>query len=88
MVTIKGGEEEKEGEQIRVLHVDGEAVFLELTEELLKIEGKEEFKITSVLSAEEAQAKLAKERFDVIISDFWMPGMDGFEFLEEGINDN
>lgn len=29
MVTIGGGEEEKEGGQMQVLHVDDEAVFLE-----------------------------------------------------------
>ena len=74
---------EEEGEQKRVLHVDDEAAFLGLTEEFLKREGREEFEITSVLSAEEALAKLAMERFDVIISDFRIPGTDGLEFLEE-----
>ena len=88
MVTTKGrdrgeGEGGRKGGQMQVLHVDDEAVILDLTVEFLKREGREEFEITSVLSAEEALAKLAKERFDVIISDFRMPGTDGLEFLEE-----
>ncbi len=90
MVARKGrdreegeGEEEREEGQVQVLHVDDEATFLELTEEFMKREGREEFEITSLLTAEEALAKLAIERFDVIISDFRMPGIDGLEFLEE-----
>ena len=89
MVTLygydmgEGNEGEKRRGKIQILHVDDEAVILDLTWEFLKREGKEEFEITSVLSAEEALAELAKERFDVIISDFRMPRMDGLEFLEE-----
>ena len=79
----KGNEAEREKGKIQVLHVDDKAVILDLTVEFLKREGGEEFEITSVLSAEEALAKLAKERFDVIISDFRMPMRDGLEFLEE-----
>jgi len=79
----KSNEGEKGRGKIQVLHVDDEAVMLDLTWEFLKREGQEEFEITSVLSAEEALAKLATERFDVIISDFRMPMMDGLEFLEE-----
>ncbi len=68
---------------IRVLHVEDEAVDSELTQLFLKRKGHNNFKITAVLSAEEALKKLAKEDFDVIISDYRMPGMNGTEFLEE-----
>ncbi len=67
--------------RIRVLHVDDDPMVLELTQIFLRREG--EFEITSVDFAEEALAKLEKGRFDVIISDCRMPGMDGLEFLEE-----
>ncbi len=67
--------------RLRVLHVDDEPEVLELTQIFLRRE--DEFEITSVVSAEEALAKLEKGRFDVIISDCKMQGMDGLEFLEE-----
>lgn len=67
--------------RIRVLHVDDDPTVLELIQAFLRRE--DEFEITSVVSAEEALAKLEKECFDVIISDCRMPGMGGLEFLEE-----
>jgi len=67
---------------IRVLHVDDEPTDLEITRIFLKREGKDNFDIVSVLSAEEALKKLKHERFDIIISDYRMPGMNGLEFLQ------
>ena len=67
---------------IRILHVDDEPSDLEITRMLLRRESKEKFEIVGVLSAMEALGKLTKERFDVIVSDYKAPGMDGLEFLE------
>ncbi|CAN5658420.1 hypothetical protein BH09MYX1_BH09MYX1_03500 [soil metagenome] len=39
-------------------------------------------KVTSAKSGEEAVAALAQKRFDVIVSDIWMPKMDGIALLE------
>lgn len=67
---------------IRILHVEDEVEHIELTRYFLKEMGGDDFEIYSALSAEEALDKLSKESFDIIISDYKMPGMDGIEFLE------
>ena len=67
---------------IRILHVDDEPVDLEITRVFMKKGGNDDFAISGVLSAEEALEKLEREHFDVIISDYKMPGMNGIEFLE------
>ncbi|MBA7518703.1 Protein-glutamate methylesterase/protein-glutamine glutaminase [subsurface metagenome] len=71
--------------RIRILHVDDEPADLEITRLFLKRAGNADFEISGVLSAEVALAKLERDQdhFDVIISDYRMPVMDGLEFLEE-----
>nr|MBC8522037.1 HEAT repeat domain-containing protein [Methanomicrobia archaeon] len=68
---------------IRVLHVDDERRFIEITRLFLQREGYTNFKIAPVLSAEQTLERLEEETFDVVISDYKMPGMNGLEFLEE-----
>jgi CheY-like chemotaxis protein len=67
---------------VRVLHVDDEPTDLEITRIFLRKAAKDNFDIVSVLSAEEALDKLENEYFDVVISDYKMPGMDGIQLLE------
>ncbi len=67
---------------IRVLHVDDEVRVLEITRLYLQNKGYNCFKITPVLSAEQAMEILEEENFDVIVADYKMPGMSGLEFLE------
>jgi PAS domain S-box-containing protein len=66
---------------IRVLHVDDEAGFLKAAKQCLEMEGP--FQIETALSVEEATEKMKKKKFDVIVSDYVMPGKDGLEFLKE-----
>jgi CheY-like chemotaxis protein len=68
---------------IRILHVDDEPADLEITRVLLKRRGKDDFEICSFLSAKEAIKRLKKEHFDIIISDYKMPVMNGLELLEK-----
>ena len=66
---------------IRVLHVDDERDFGELTAEFLERE-TQDLSVTIATSAREALARLQKEQFDCVVSDYQMPEMDGLDFLE------
>jgi PAS domain S-box-containing protein len=70
-----------EKSKICVLHVDDEPALLRVTKQCLELEGM--FQVDSVSSVEEALAKLEKERYDAVVSDYQMPGKDGLEFLKE-----
>jgi PAS domain S-box-containing protein len=69
----------------RVLVVDDEKAIAELLAELLSILG---YTPTVTHSAPEALEQLATRSFDVILSDFRMPGMDGREFYQEATRRN
>ena len=68
-------------EPIRILHVDDEAAFFLVTRRSLEIEGN--FQIDTALSVDKALKKLKEKKFDVLVSDYQMPGKDGLEFLKE-----
>ena len=68
-------------EVTRILHVDADRAFLEVAKECLETHGS--FHVDTASSVEEAFGKLKKEQFDVVISDYMMPGKDGLEFLKE-----
>jgi len=67
---------------IRVLHVDDESATLSLTKQLLEMNDPF-LSVESVGSAEEALRVLEERRFDCIVSDYQMPGMDGIEFARK-----
>lgn len=66
---------------IRVLHVDDESSFLELTAEFLQRED-DSFDVEPSTDASDALDKLSENGFDCIVSDFDMPEMDGIDLLE------
>ena len=66
---------------ICVLHVDDEVEFLKCTKQLLEMHGS--FQVCSASSVEEALEKMEEKKFDVILSDYQMPGKDGLQFLKE-----
>ena len=68
-----------EGNFMKVLLVDDDPLFLELSKIFLKVF----YGITSdtVNSAKEALTKLEKDSYDVIVSDYDMPFIDGITFL-------
>lgn len=67
-------------EPIQVLLVDDEQDLLDICSDSFEMEG---FKVSPVLSGEKALELLAKNDFDVVISDFMMPEMSGLEFLSQ-----
>ncbi len=67
-------------EYVNILIVEDEAMMRNL---LLKILESEGYKITLASSAAEALDKLECEKYDLLLSDVKMPGMNGFELLEK-----
>jgi len=69
----------KEG--IRILYVDDEPGLLEIARLFLEETG--DFSVTTLTSAENALDSPSIGSYDIIISDYQMPGMDGIAFLKE-----
>lgn len=62
-----------------VLHVDDEPYILQISQWVLR----QEFRVLTATSGEEALALLEAEPIDVVISDMRMPTMSGLAFLRE-----
>ena len=65
---------------VRVLHVDDDPDFSELTAEFLKRED-DRFTVQTITSASEAIKIVKNQPPDCIVSDYDMPGQDGIELL-------
>ena len=68
---------------VRILHVEDDVMDAKLTRLFLKRMGYDNFDITNARSAEQGLKILRNENFDVVVSDYKMPGMNGIEFLEK-----
>ena len=68
-----------------VMIVDDEAPINKVVEDILEPEG---YKVVSALSGQEALDKLKKTKVDLILIDFFMPGMSGRELCEKIRADN
>ena len=64
--------------ECRVLLVDDEEAFLETLSQRLEIRGLTVYPVTS---GEEALALIEERKFDVVVLDLCMPGIDGIETL-------
>jgi len=65
----------------RVLYVDDDLALLEVTRIFLEKTG--EFKVDTVLSVKDAREALTKESYDIVVSDYQMPEMNGITFLKQ-----
>jgi DNA-binding NtrC family response regulator len=64
----------------RVLLVDDEPDFLEVMAERMEARG---VTVIPATSADEAMRRIATERFDAVVMDFMMPGVDGLDTLRK-----
>lgn len=69
-------------DEIRVLLVDDDAAFRELAQRSLCCE-YERLEVLTANSPRDGLQKLQPSRFDCVVSDFSMPGMDGLTFLQQ-----
>lgn len=67
----------------KILIAEDDAFFRDALENLLKSLG---YETRSCSCGKEAVARLAEEAFDILITDFHMPGMDGLELIGKGRN--
>lgn len=69
-------------EPIRILHVEDDSEFAEMTKEFLEAEAKM-FEVRTETSPSEALEVVAAEDIDCIVSDYNMPEATGIELLED-----
>lgn len=77
--------EEKKGLKHTILVVEDSLITRDLEKSMLETAG---YKVETAKDGAEALKKLAEERFEIVLSDISMPGMDGIEMLNRMRKDN
>lgn len=63
-----------------ILIVDDTILLAEVIADMLRMEG---FRVTHATNGADALVMLESEKYDLILSDLRMPGMDGIEFIQQ-----
>ncbi len=71
---------QKANDVVRILVIDDEEIIRVLLTEILTEDG---YQVTTAKDGVEGVERLQKDRYDLIISDMVMPGMNGIEVLQE-----
>ncbi len=66
---------------LRILHVDDDLCFLEVSKQILSMENN--FKIDNVESVDDAFKKMEQQTYDAVVSDYEMPQKNGLDFLQK-----
>ena len=66
---------------LKVLHVDSDDCFLKSSQLILEMDGK--IIVETATNVYEALEKLKQFHYDVVISDYDLPGKNGLQFLKE-----
>ncbi len=69
-------------EQIRVLVIDDEEIVLQSVLKVLKSDEEHEFAVETALSPSEGLNLLAPGKYDVVVTDLMMPGIDGLQLID------
>jgi CheY-like chemotaxis protein/glycine cleavage system H lipoate-binding protein len=69
-------------EQLRVLVVDDEEVVLQSVRKVLKSDEEHEFLVDTALSPGEGLELLEPGKYDVVVTDLMMPGIDGLQLID------
>jgi CheY-like chemotaxis protein/glycine cleavage system H lipoate-binding protein len=69
--------------QVKVLVVDDEEIVLQSVRKVLRSDDEHDFIIDTVLSPKEGLAFMNQYKYDVVITDLMMPGIDGLEFIDK-----
>ncbi len=80
-IMSNNGSEEKTGNDVKILLVDDQPRLLDQAELFLE-KRKESLNIETSGSPKKGLEMISEREYDVIVSDYQMPCMDGLEFLE------
>ena len=69
--------------KIKILHIDDDKSFLALTKLYLEEEGQSQFQVDTMTSPQEVLRHLKVTTYDIILSDYQMPGLNGIQLLEK-----